>query len=115
MKVYDNEENGKVLEEYARVVNRLLAPATDLTCCILGMVGEAGEVADEYKKQVYNGWPSNLQKLDTEVGDLLFYIQAYCVLRGVEMADLMCENMYKLNKRYPNGFVPGGGERSHER
>lgn len=81
-----------------------------LDCAILGLVGEAGEVADLRKKE-YHGIPRNLTEMSKEVGDVLFYVYAYCLETGCSIEDLMQLNMEKLSKRYPEGFKPGGGIR----
>jgi NTP pyrophosphatase (non-canonical NTP hydrolase) len=81
-----------------------------LDCTILGLVGEAGEVADLRKKE-YHGIPRDIDRMNEEVADVLFYIYAYCIETGQDIERLMEANMEKLRARYPDGFVLGGGIR----
>lgn len=96
---------------YKTFVYDISAPSTDLQCIGLGIAGEAGEVADEIKKVKYHGKTLDWDVLDKEVGDVLWYIQCYANLRGTTIPQLINKNMEKLEKRYPQGFVPGGGIR----
>ena len=40
----------------------------------LGLTGEAGEVADEVKKCMYQGHPWQPSKIIEELGDVLWYV-----------------------------------------
>lgn len=77
----------------------------------LGITGEAGEVADIVKKYLYHGKSLDLNHLEEEIGDTLYYLQALCNLVGLTFGDCTQKNADKLKKRYPNGFVEGGGKR----
>lgn len=70
----------------------------------LGLAGEAGEVADEVKKWLNHGHPLNFDKLDKEIGDILWYCARYALWRGVPLGDLAMQNIEKLRARYPEGF-----------
>lgn len=82
-----------------------------LDCAILGMVGEAGEVADLRKKDKFHDVPTTLHDYNVEVGDVLFYVIAYCLETNQKIDVVIKAVMDKLAKRYPDGFVPGGGIR----
>lgn len=82
----------------------------------LGIAGEAGECADLVKKIVGHGVTEYKDKpvldaLVDELGDVLWYIAAMCNTIGVDMDTVAHRNIRKLRERYPNGFVPGGGNR----
>ena len=77
----------------------------------LGIAGEAGEVAEVIKKHLYHGKALDLNDLEKEMGDVLYYIQAMCNLTGLTLEKCMQHNADKLKKRYPNGFIEGGGLR----
>ena len=77
----------------------------------LGITGEAGEVAEIIKKHLYHGKSLDLNDLEKEMGDVLYYIQAMCNLTGLTLEGCMQKNSDKLKKRYPDGFVAGGGIR----
>lgn len=100
-----------ILQEFADHVKFRLSPKHDLVTVGLGCAGEAGEIADLIKKFRDHGIPWDFDKLDLEMGDELFYIQAYCQLRGTSLQTIMEKNISKLEKRYPQGFTPGGGIR----
>lgn len=72
--------------------------------CILGMIGEMGEVVDLYKKVTYQGHPYNKEKLVEEIGDVLFYIANYATVNDIDLSDCLKRNVDKLRKRFPNGF-----------
>lgn len=102
-------------KEYEEAVSR--TANTDLSyrekACnwALGIAGEAGEVTEVLKKYLFHEKPMDLNELQKELGDVLYYVQAMCNLFGLNLADCMQVNADKLAKRYPNGFVSGGGIR----
>ena len=81
----------------------------------LGIAGEAGEVADLAKKQVFHAHPWNTDvadKLEKELGDVLWYVAATADSIGVTLDEVATMNVEKLRARYPAGFDP---ERSKNR
>lgn len=72
--------------------------------CILGMIGEMGEIVDLYKKVTYQGHPYNKEKVKEELGDVLFYIANYATVNDINLSDCLKSNVDKLRKRFPNGF-----------
>ena len=71
---------------------------------ITGITSEGGEVADVMKTAMQYDEPMNLEKLQKELGDVLFYIRALCLYFGWSEDDLRQMNMRKLIKRCPDGF-----------
>jgi len=100
-----------ILEEYKQMVAQTIGPTTNLACVGLGVAGEAGEAADYIKKMLYHGITPDYDKLDKEFGDVLWYVAAYCHIMELPLEQLMFKNIEKLRKRYPNGFIVGGGKR----
>jgi NTP pyrophosphatase (non-canonical NTP hydrolase) len=45
------------------------------------------------------------------LGDVLWYLADIATARGLNLADVAAGNLEKLQHRYPNGFVLGGGQR----
>lgn len=82
-----------------------------VTVCALGLVGEAGEVADLLKKQLWHGRFVQPAEFARELGDVLWYVQALANLFGFSLSEIAQMNIDKLKHRYPNGFVEGGGNR----
>lgn len=78
----------------------------------LGVAGEAGEVADLIKKQVFHGHTPDPDSLIEELGDVLWYVTALAGTLGVPLEEVAHRNLAKLQRRYPAGFDT---ERSRER
>ena len=72
---------------------------------VLGLVGEAGEIADQLKKERFQGKPHDHDKLIKELGDVRWYMEILCAALNVTMLDVEQINVAKLRNRYPNGFT----------
>lgn len=70
----------------------------------LGLTGEAGEVADEVKKCLYQGREWDSEKIIEELGDVLWYVALMAKYFGAPLDFVMEYNLDKLRKRYPDGF-----------
>jgi len=99
-------------EAVARTENPGLTAEQKASNWALGIAGESGEVVELIKKHLYHGKPLDLCDLEKELGDVLYYVQAMCNLFGLEFEGCMDFNVLKLQERYPNGFVEGGGVRN---
>lgn len=83
------------------------------TCnLIMGLTGEAGEVADYMKKVLFQGHDFDPSRLEKELGDLAWYLAALADHYGISLEHVAQENINKLASRYPNGF---SAELSRER
>ena len=71
---------------------------------ILGLNGEAGELADLLKKHLFQGHTLDRNKLIEEGGDLLWYIALLARGLNIELSEMADLNIMKLSTRYPNGF-----------
>ena len=78
---------------------------------VLGLCGEAGEVAESVKKSVYHGVDYTIDQMEKELGDVLWYLTAVANDHGLTLNDIAEKNISKLRARYPEGFVKGGGIR----
>ena len=76
-----------------------------------GLCGEAGEVANLVKKEAWHGKPMDLEKLTSELGDVLWYVADLASHYGLSLETIAAGNVDKLRARYPEGFVLGGGKR----
>ncbi len=80
----------------------------------LGLVGEAGEVADKIKKVLRDsgGCFSEEKKIEIakELGDVLWYIAALSRDLGVEMDTIASINIAKLESRKVRGVIQGSGD-----
>jgi NTP pyrophosphatase (non-canonical NTP hydrolase) len=110
-------EDGGALNGYQREAMRVggeLAHRTEperLMIAALGLAGEAGEVADLYKKRFEQDRAPTRDALLKELGDCMWYLARVCHLEGITLQEVANANLEKLRKRYPEGFVPGGGIR----
>ncbi|MFT8319331.1 MAG: nucleoside triphosphate pyrophosphohydrolase family protein [Bacillus sp. (in: firmicutes)] len=70
----------------------------------MGISGEAGEVTDLLKKQLFHGHAIDPKKVKKELGDVMHYAAGLATLYGFTLEEVTTENIDKLMKRYPEGF-----------
>lgn len=70
---------------------------------LYGLASEVGEIHGLFQK-VYQGHPLNLDDLEDELGDLLWFAAELCDAHCWQMGDVAAKNIEKLKKRYPEGF-----------
>ena len=87
-----------------RTINENLTPEQQISNAIFGLHGELGEVTDLIKKQLYQGHKISYDKLNEEVGDMLFYLAWLVRLYDMDFEKILQDNVDKLKKRYPEGF-----------
>ena len=80
----------------------------------LGLVGEAGEVADKVKKIIRdkNGVFDQDSKdaIKFELGDVLWYISQLSSELGYELEEIANSNLQKLSSRKLRGKIQGSGD-----
>jgi|TARA_B110000285_G_scaffold201402_1_gene236024 NTP pyrophosphatase (non-canonical NTP hydrolase) len=80
----------------------------------LGLVGEAGEVANKVKKVlrdkegVFN--EGDRDDIAKELGDVLWYIAALATDMQLSLGYIASQNELKLSKRKANGTIGGSGD-----
>lgn len=79
--------------------------------CTIGLAGEAGEVAEMVKKGILHQHGIDRERLAKEIGDCLWYLAGICTKMGLDMGDIMRQNINKLLIRYPNGFSSDDSKR----
>ena len=79
---------------------------------VLGMVGEAGEIANKVKKTIRGdytvekiGWD-----LIKELGDVLWYVAMIAEELDVDLEDVALMNLSKLKVRKEEGKIKGDGD-----
>ena len=81
---------------------------------VFGLVGEAGEVAEKFKKILRdkNGIASDEDKkeLAKELGDVLWYINSVGVYLGFSLEDIAQNNLDKVLSRKERGVTQGSGD-----
>jgi len=76
----------------------------------LGLVGEAGEVAEKMKKLVRDSTRFNNEDIMKELGDVLFYTTALANIYGRGLQDVMKLNIQKLDDRQKRNKLRGSGD-----
>jgi NTP pyrophosphatase (non-canonical NTP hydrolase) len=76
----------------------------------LGLVGEAGEVAEKVKKYLRDDTKVNQKEIVKELGDVLFYTTALANYFYSNLPEVMEVNMDKLNDRAKRGVIKGSGD-----
>lgn len=82
---------------------------TGLPYVTLGLVGEAGEVAEKVKKWIRDG---SLDKvaLAKELGDVLWYVAMVADELGFDLDTIASESVAKLTGRKDRGVIQGSGD-----
>jgi NTP pyrophosphatase (non-canonical NTP hydrolase) len=80
--------------------------------CAGKLNGEAGEVAEVVFKGFREGGigPEQVQKLEKELGDVLWYIARLADLCGFTLEHIMKVNLAKLASRKERGVIQGYGD-----
>jgi NTP pyrophosphatase (non-canonical NTP hydrolase) len=100
---------------------------TDLNC-ILGLMGECGEIAEKVKKitrKAHTNYPygtcainfncapftpESRKELAKEVGDVLWYASRLADKLGYRLGDIIRMNVEKLSSRKDRGILHGSGD-----
>jgi NTP pyrophosphatase (non-canonical NTP hydrolase) len=79
---------------------------------ILGMIGEAGEMANHWKKVIRGDKDPAVAKeqLRWELGDVLWYVARAAEELGMKLDDVANANLDKLNDRQRRGTIKGDGD-----
>ena len=76
----------------------------------LGLVGEAGEVAEKVKKLIRDTSKFSNEEIAKELGDVLFYTAALGNIYGYTLQEIIKLNTEKLNSRKDRGTLKGSGD-----
>jgi NTP pyrophosphatase (non-canonical NTP hydrolase) len=90
---------------------------------ILGLIGEAGEIANKWKKLLRDAPSRGFQPADyyefyanlredilNELGDVLWYVSQLSTELGVSLGDVADQNIRKLSARRDSGTLHGSGD-----
>lgn len=76
----------------------------------LGLVGEAGEVAEKIKKMIRDNKKVTNGEIALEIGDVLFYAAALGNYLGYTFDEIIEMNVNKLDSRQKRGVLQGDGD-----
>ena len=107
MELNDYQRESRKTALYPNVGSNAIYPT-------LGLVGEAGEVADKVKKILRdkNGVfdQDTKDSIKFELGDVLWYISQLSSELGYELDEVANANLEKLNSRKIRGKIQGSGD-----
>lgn len=110
-------------KDYALVLARMIAPATDLgnlnmaeradpnvpmlqlLHANMGVCTEAGELMDVVKRFLIYGKPADVTNIIEEVGDMFWYLSLIARSCGFTFEEAKARNIAKLRARYPEKFT----------
>ena len=100
--------------EYQRKAKEtaIFPPSTALEYLTLGLVGEAGEIANKTKKVIRDRLPTESWKHDlpSEIGDVLWYCAVLADYLDYDLGKIMENNLEKLHSRKKRGVLGGSGD-----
>lgn len=70
----------------------------------LGLNGEAGEVAELFKKDLLHGKGMDRDELVKEMGDVLWYFFHICETEKITFKEIVRRNVSKLCDRWPDNY-----------
>lgn len=81
---------------------------------LLGLVGEAGEIAEKFKK-IYRDKDGvftmeDKQEMTKELGDVLWYVSVVSTYLGISLKDVADKNIEKLLSRQKRDTLKGSGD-----
>ncbi len=100
------------LEEYQDQATKTNIYSQDdwgMIALALGVVGEAGEVADKMKKMLRD-CVDNTEQVADELGDVLWYISQLAPRIGYNLEDIASRNLEKLQSRQERNVIGGSGD-----
>ena len=107
MELNDYQRESRKTALYPEVGSNAIYPT-------LGLVGEAGEVADKVKKILRDKKGEFDQEskdaIKFELGDVLWYISQLSSELGFDLDEIANSNLLKLNSRKIRGKIQGSGD-----
>jgi NTP pyrophosphatase (non-canonical NTP hydrolase) len=96
------------LNEFAKLAARTnaeLAPGLDNLHMVLGVVTEAGELADIFKKNLAYNKLIDWVNVQEEIGDCMWYLAVMCKINGFNFEKILDITIDKLKIRYPDKYT----------
>lgn len=102
-------EYQKAIEQFAIYPGAGAGNDSALTYCALGLVGEAGEVAEKLKKKLRDGM-FETALFAKELGDVLWYIARLSKELNMSLEEVASMNIAKLTDRKVRDVIKGNGD-----
>lgn len=102
--------------EYQQLAERsnLMTGDNALNYAALGLVGEAGEIANKVKKVIRDDnnilTDEKRKSIQKEIGDVLWYVSRLSSELGITLEEVMEQNIEKLSQRMDKGTLQGDGD-----
>ena len=81
---------------------------------VLGLAGEAGEVAEKFKKIIRDNDgkinPEKKAEIEKELGDVLWYVAQISTELKINLEDVAKTNIKKLSSRFKRNCIKGDGD-----
>lgn len=81
---------------------------------VLGLVGEAGEIANKIKKIFRDSSGKMTSETETElkkeIGDTLWYLAELCTQLNLSLEEIAALNLERLKSRKERGVLQGSGD-----
>ncbi len=104
----------RVKTQMERAMDLVETPFNSLVYPILGLLGEAGEIANKAKKVARDDGgqlhPDKQLDLAKELGDDLWYVAAIATALDVDLGEVGSANLAKLADRQERGVIQGSGD-----
>lgn len=81
-----------------------------VTYPLLGLTGEVGEFANKYKKVIRDGIILDRADIQSELGDILWYLSNIASDLGLSLEGIAEVNIDKLADRAQRGVIKGSGD-----
>jgi NTP pyrophosphatase (non-canonical NTP hydrolase) len=106
---YDMDDYQVEAEMFAVYPEVATGSDKELSYLTLGLVGEAGEVAEKIKKKIRDG---KFDKHETakELGDVLWYLANLAAALDYSLAGIAYDNIKKLTDRKQRNVIQGSGD-----
>ncbi len=86
----------------------------NFTYATIGLMGEAGEIANKVKKVIRDDKGKitieRRQEIKEEIGDTMWYIAQLSTELGLKLSDVAKSNLEKLSSRKVRGKLRGSGD-----
>ena len=104
----------KIYQKQARLTAQYPNLGSNNIYPTLGLVGEAGEVAEKVKKVIRDKKgvfdEESKNSIKKELGDVLWYLSNLCDEFNFSLEDVALQNIEKLKLRSANGRISGSGD-----